>query len=133
MSDEATPRFQGNGPMVSMTVKDLKASLRFYHEVVGFGITQRYEHEGEVRTVALNAGGVIILLNQDDGAKGWDRIKGQGLSMTITTEDVDAVAAAIKAAGGTLEAEPEDKPWGARMFPLTDPDGFKWSISTPMM
>ena len=132
MSDEATPRFQGIGTMVSITVKDLDASLDWYHRVVGFGISQRYEHEGVVLSIILNAGPVIILLNQDDGAKGWDRIKGQGISMTITTEDVDAVAAGIKAAGGTLDAEPEDKPWGARMFPLTDPDGFKWSISTPM-
>ena len=118
--------------MVSLTVKDLAASRKWYHEIVGFAVEQEYEHEGVVRTIALRAGKVHLLLNQDDGAKGWSRVKGEGMSMTITTQDVDAAAARIKAAGGTVGAEPEDKPWGARMFPLTDPDGFKLSISTPM-
>ena len=118
--------------MVSLTVKDLKESRRWYHEVVGFAVDQEYEREGVVTTIALSAGAVLLLLNQDDGAKGWERVKGEGLSMTIMTPDVDAAAERIKAAGGTLGAEPEDKPWGARMFPLTDPDGFKLSISTPM-
>ncbi len=118
--------------MVSLTVKDLMESKRWYHEVVGFAVDQEYEYEGVVRTIALSAGKVLLLINQDDGAKGWERVKGEGFSMTIMTADVDAVAARIKAAGGTLGAEPEDKPWGARMFPLTDPDGFKLAISTPM-
>lgn len=133
MSDAANARFEGHGPMVSMTVKDLDASFDFYHRIVGFGVVEKYERDGVVTTIALRAGGVTVLLNQDDGAKGWDRTKGEGLSMTIMVDDVDAVAEGIKAAGGTLGAEPEDKPWGARMFPLVDPDGFKWSVSTPMM
>lgn len=132
MSDDSAARFDGKGLMVSMTVKDLKTSLDYYTRVVGFGIVQEFENEGVVRTVLINAGNVMLLLNQDDGAKGWERVKGQGLSLTILTEDVDAVAAHIKANGGTLAAEPEDKPWGARMFPLTDPDGFYVTISTPM-
>jgi catechol 2,3-dioxygenase-like lactoylglutathione lyase family enzyme len=70
--------------MVSMTVNDLDASLDWYHRVVGFGIAQKYEHEGVVRTIALSAGNVTILLNQDDGAKGWDRTKGVGLSVGVS-------------------------------------------------
>ena len=129
MSESA---FDAQAMMVSLTVKDLKESKRWYHEVLGFAVDQEYDRDGVVTTIALSAGKVLLLLNQDDGAKGWERVKGEGFSMTIMTTDVDAVAARIKAAGGTLGAEPEDKPWGARMFPLTDPDGFKLAISTPM-
>jgi len=25
--------------------------------------------------------------------------------------------------------EPKDMPWGARVFRVVDPDGFKWSVS----
>ena len=39
---------------------------------------------------------------------------------------------ALKAAGGTLLSEPEDRPWGARMFQFTDLDGFKLGASTPL-
>jgi len=41
-------------------------------------------------------------------------------------------AARIKAAGGLLLSEPEDRPWGARMFQFKDPDGFKLGVSTPL-
>jgi uncharacterized glyoxalase superfamily protein PhnB len=129
MKDSA---LQAESLMVSLTVKDLMASRKWYHEVVGFAVENEYEYEGVVRAIGLRAGKVRVLLNQDDGAKGWDRNKGDGMSMTITTDDVDGAAARIKAAGGTLGAEPEDKPWGARMFPITDPDGFRFAISTPL-
>ncbi|MBC8087462.1 MAG: VOC family protein [Phycisphaerae bacterium] len=116
----------------SLTVKDLQKSLTWYSEVFGFAIDQKYERDGQLRGAALNAGGVRILLNQDDGAKGWDRVKGQGLSfMFSTSQSIDEVANRIKAAGGTLDSEPADMPWGARVFGLSDPDGYKFAVSTP--
>lgn len=72
-----------------------------------------------------------ILLTQDDGAKGLDRVRGDGFSLMITTsQDVDRLAARIKERGGALEAEPVDTPWGGRLFRVRDPDGFKLAIAT---
>jgi uncharacterized glyoxalase superfamily protein PhnB len=83
--------------------------------------------------VALKAGDVQISINQDDGAKGWDRVKGEGFSLRITTDQsVDEIAKRIKELGGTLDSEPADMPWGVRMFRLRDPDGFKLAISSPL-
>ena len=132
-SSTATAReaLVGRELSTSMTVKDLGASTTWYRDVVGFTVDQEYEREGKLRAVAMRAGSVRILLNQDDGAKGWDRVKGQGFSLQITTEQsIDAIADGIKAAGGTLVSEPADMPWGVRMFRLEDPDGYKWSISS---
>jgi uncharacterized glyoxalase superfamily protein PhnB len=98
---------------------------------VGFTVAQRHERDGKLRAVALEAGAVRILINQDDGAKGMNRAKGQGLSLMITTaQNVDQIAKRIKDAGGTLESEPTDMPWGARIFRLRDPDGFSLAISS---
>ena len=114
---------------VSITVKDLQKSTAWYQNVVGFGIERTIEQEGKTIIVSLKAGEVRISLNQDDGAKGWDRIKALGFSINIwTTEDIDAIANRIKASGGKLDSEPVDAPWGARFFRLTDPDGFKLAI-----
>lgn len=122
----------GQSISVSLTVKDLPASRRWYSEVVGFTVDQEYEREGQVRAVALGAGSVRLLINQDDGAKGWERVKGEGVSLMVTTaQDIDTIANGIKARGGTLETEPADMPWGVRMFRLHDPDGFKVAISSP--
>lgn len=132
MTATAREGLVGLGISASITVKDLQASRAWYNEIVGFEIENAYERDGKVFAVALRAGAVRILLNQDDGAKGRDRVMGQGFSLQITTDQsIDAVANRIKAAGGTLVTEPADMPWGVRAFRLEDPDGYKWSISSP--
>lgn len=51
--------------------------------------------------------------------------------MITTTQDIDALAAAIRASGGVLEGDPVTTPWGQRMFRLRDPDGFRFTIASP--
>lgn len=123
--------FEARSLSTSLTVKDLQASLAWYRDVVGFTVSQQHEREGVVRAVSLSAGAVQLLLNQDDGAKGMDRVKGEGFSLMFTTsQDVDAIAKGIAERGGTLDSEPADMPWGARVFRLRDPDGFRLVISS---
>ena len=119
----------------SLTCKDLEASIRFYRDAIGFAVPQTYEHDGKVTAAVVTAGNCQLVLNQDDGKLGWDRIKGQGFYLQINVAalaDVDATADRIKAAGGTLIDEPADRPWGVRMFQFRDLDGFKLGVSTPL-
>ena len=123
--------FRARALQVSLTVKDLEKSLAWYTDVLGFAIDRRHERDGRLAAVSLKAGRVRILLGQDDGAKGWDRVKGQGLSLQFSTvQNVDELASRIKSAGGTLDTEPVDVPWGARVFRVSDPDGFKLVFSS---
>ncbi len=123
--------FRGRELTASLTVKDLQKSLTWYRDVVGFTVNEMYEREGKLMGVSLKAGDVRLLIGQDDGAKGWDRVKGEGFSLQITTaQNVDELAKRIKETGGTLDMEPTDMPWGARVFRLHDPDGFKVAISS---
>jgi uncharacterized glyoxalase superfamily protein PhnB len=135
MSESASPpsgSFQASHLSVSLTVKDLQKSLAWYRDVLGFAEARRIERDGKLRSVALTAGEARISINQDDGAKGWDRVKGEGFSLQITTsQNIDAVAKAIKTRGGTLDSEPADMPWGVRMFRLRDPDGYRFGVSSP--
>lgn len=119
----------------SVTCKDVAASIRWYEQVLGFTVAFPFEHEGTLAGAVITAGNIRIVLNQDDGALGWDRIKGQGFYLQInvaSAADVDAAAERVRAAGGTLIDEPADRPWGARMFQLRDPDGFKLGVSSPL-
>ena len=114
----------------SLTVNDIHASLTWYRDIVGFAVDRNFEREGKLMAVSLKAGDVRILLTQDDGAKGLDRVKGEGFSLRITTDqNIDELANRIKELGGKLESEPETNRWGARVFRLRDPDGFKLTIS----
>ena len=120
---------------VSITCKDLESSIRFYRDGIGFAVQQTFEREGKVVGAIVAAGDCRFVLNQDDGKLGWDRIKGQGFFLQINVAgaaDVDAAAARIQAAGGELLNQPEDRPWGVRMFQFRDPDGFKLGVSTPL-
>ena len=40
---------QGTALSVSFTVKDLKASIAWYRDVLGFTVSQEYERDGAVR------------------------------------------------------------------------------------
>jgi uncharacterized glyoxalase superfamily protein PhnB len=125
--------FEATTVSASLTVNDLEQSRAWYCDVAGFSVARNYEREGKLMAVALKAGGVEMLLTQDDGAKGTDRVKGEGFSlMFTTTQNIDDLANGIKSRGGTLATEPADTPWGARVFRLQDPNGFKLVISSPI-
>ncbi len=120
----------GESLQASLTVKDLQKSRAWYLDVLGFAVDRPIERDGVLRGFALSAGHVHVNLNLDDGAKGWTRTKGEGFSLRLNTaQDVDELARRIRERGGSLDMEPKDMPWGARIFTLRDPDGFKWIIS----
>ena len=115
---------------VSLTVADARQSAAWYRDVLGFAVDREHERDGRLIAVSLRASAIRILLAQDDGAKGSDRAKGEGFSIQITTRQaIDALAGRAKKAGAVLDAEPADM-WGARVFRLRDPDGFRLVISS---
>lgn len=112
------------------TVNDIHRSLAWYQNVLGCIVVERWEKEGQLRGATMRAGAVDFYLGQDDWKMGRDRVKGAGFRIYCTTsQSVDAVAAGIKARGGTLLHEPQDEPWGERDFAIADPDGFRITIS----
>jgi uncharacterized glyoxalase superfamily protein PhnB len=122
--------FVANTLSASLTVAALQTSLAWYRDVLGFTVSRTFERAGTMFAVSLRAGAVPILLTQDDGAKGLDRVKGEGISLRLTTaQNIDELAKRVRERGGTLDSEPADG-WGARVFRLRDPDGFKLVISS---
>ena len=117
--------------MPSLTVNDLQASLAWYRDVLGFIVAEEYKQDGKVLGVRLQAGSTEFLLAQDDFAKGRDRGKGAGFRLfCVTAQDIDELAAAVRARGGKLTQEPTDQPWGTRDFAVVDPYGFNISITS---
>jgi uncharacterized glyoxalase superfamily protein PhnB len=116
--------------MPGLTVDDLAKSIAFY-EALGFSVKDRWEDNGTLLGVMVQAGKLQLGLNQDDWKKGRDRQKGIGTRLNIeTTQSIDAIAARAKAAGVKLDVEPFDTPWKTRQFELTDPSGFKLTVSS---
>ena len=124
-------KLRARGLSVGLTVDDIQKSIAWYRDVVGFHVEEEWEHEGKVMGASLVAGAARLVMSQDDWGKGRDRRKGEGIRMHLATgQDVDEVAARIKASGGRLDSEPADMPWGVRAFAITDPSGFKLTIAS---
>ena len=117
----------------SLTVNDVETSLTWYRGVLGFTVAERWERDGKLLGVGITAGKAFLMLGQDDWKKGRDRSKGQGVRLYCETgQDIDRLAAKIKAQGGVLVQEPRDQEWGVRDIAIDDPDGYHLTIAAKL-
>jgi catechol 2,3-dioxygenase-like lactoylglutathione lyase family enzyme len=111
------------------TVNDVEKSVEWYRDGLGFFVAERWEEDGRLGGVMLKAGACEFGLSQDDFSKGRERAKGVGFRLWCsTTQDVDAIAARLKAFGGKIVEEPGNR-WDTYSFTAQDPDGFKITIT----
>lgn len=130
MATTTTETLQATSISTGLTVNDLQASIRFF-EGLGFTVGERWERDGTLRGVEMKAGDHVINLAQDDWQKGRDRQKGVGMRLYLsTTQNIDDIAARARAAGIKIDTEPHDTDWGTRAFEVTEPSGFKMTISS---
>jgi uncharacterized glyoxalase superfamily protein PhnB len=116
----------------SLTVDDLQQSIKFF-EGLGFAVEDRYEEQGKLLGVMLRAGDAHLGLSQDDWKKGRDREKGVGLRFYIgTKQNIDQIASRARTAGVKLDSDPHETEWKTRAFDVTEPSGFKITISSEM-
>lgn len=122
-----TLRFRSIMPI--LTVNDIEHSTAWYCDGLGFYLAERWEKSGKLEGVRLKAGACEFGLSQDNFGKGRDRTKGVGFRLWCnTSQDVDAVAARLRAFGGTIAEEPGDR-YNEYGFTAQDPDGFKITIT----
>ncbi len=123
-AEESVPAFRvKNVHHILLTVKDLDASIHFYHEVLGLTLDQQY------KTFAmLRAGEFGIYLSikpwafDKQGAE-----KGAGIFPHFEVDNMDALVIRLKSSGVTILQEPKAYSWGKECFAL-DPDGYQWSF-----
>jgi uncharacterized glyoxalase superfamily protein PhnB len=130
MAKTTNTTLRGKNVMPSLTVDNLQRSLDFFGGL-GFEVEEKWEENGKLLGATLKAGEARLGINQDDGKKGGNRVKGVGMRLYIEAADnIDEVAARAKAAGIT-STEPHDTDWGSRAFDVTEPSGFALTISSP--
>lgn len=112
------------------TVDDVERSLAWYQDILGFVVKERWVSGGTLQGAELVAGDVTFMIGQDDWKKGRDRAKGEGVRIYCSTnQDIDRLAADIKARGGKLSQEPKNQSWGMRDVAIDDPDGYRITIA----
>ena len=107
---------------VILYVSDLAASVTFYREVAG--LDHRFTDAGYAE---FGTGATRFALYETRRAE-WltdhPVQPGPAGEIVLLVEDVDAVAASLRARGVALLAGPTDRPWGHRTLHIADPDGF---------
>jgi catechol 2,3-dioxygenase-like lactoylglutathione lyase family enzyme len=113
-------------------VHDPELALTFYRDALGLELRNDVARDG-FRWLTVGAasqpGVSIILTNYLQGSPAdVDNVaalvaKGALNSVHFSTSDLDAVFAAVGAAGGEIVQEPTTQPWGARDCSFRDPSG----------
>ena len=118
--------------MITLGVKDLATSVRFYKEGLGF---PQMESPPEVAFFTLN-GTWLGLYNREALAKdatvksGGSGFNSFTLSHNVETEeDVDTIIRKAIEAGASIVKEPQKASWGGYSGYFKDPDGHLWEVA----
>lgn len=119
---------------LTLAVRDLDASRRFYLD--GLGWTADLEVEGDVVMIRVGEKVMLSLWDRDHfQAEVGAVMEGDGVPpFTIahnvaSTEEVDKVLAAARAAGADPVHEGVQREWGGYTGYFADPDGFRWEVA----
>ena len=140
--------------IITLGVSDLKRSLAFYRDGLGFP-THEYKDDAGIVFFKLE-GTWLALYPKDELVKDlgqeieltglqneqesknllspqWERIKVRG-GVTMahnvkSREEVDAVVQQAVSAGATLVKKPQDVFWGGYSGYFADPDGHLWEVA----
>ena len=109
---------------VTFRVLNMKASVRFYKDVLGMETVYGGEYAFFSSLRAKNAAYPILNLEQGRSVPGWGR-------MIFYVADVDAFWEYLWGKGFNPE-KPRDASWGERYFHMPDPDGHELSFARPI-
>ena len=132
----ATPWFK-----VGLQVEDVEAAASFYGGLGFERVGAVPNEQGDPVLVILQKGEVNLIVDALVGLPFPDtarerKIKrgprGLGVAIGLVVDDLDAVLGYCTDAGCEIVSEPEDTPWGDRVFSCLDPFGYEWEISFPL-
>lgn len=104
-----------------IVVTDLDRSVAFY-ERLGFVVSRWGEY-------ARLQGKDGMYIGMEQRA---DATAGSSVELVVHVDDVDRRFDELRAAGVAFDGEPDDQEWGARHVWLTDPDGNRLSLFSPI-
>ncbi len=112
---------------------DAAAALDFYGRAFGaVELTRIVADDGRIGHAELAIGDVRLYVSDEHpelGVVSPRTLGGTSVTLHLDVTDVDAVHAAVVAAGAESLSEPADQPHGARRGVVRDPYGHRWMLS----
>lgn len=117
-----------NAGIITEQLAETKA---FYTEVLGFGVTFENEFYLLLHTQDHKAEISFLLPDHPSQQPLFHKpFPGQGMYLTIETDDVDKLYNELKQKGAEIRIELRNEPWGDRHFAIQDPNGIGIDIVT---
>ncbi len=114
------------GPdFISLQVREVSSSRRFYTELLGFTVDERFDTPDfvlfDTHSIPFGLGQARVDLNQVPQP-------GTGVALWLDCDNVDELYSKLVAAGTTIITPPFDGPFGRTMI-ISDPDGYRITIN----
>ena len=123
------------GAWPTLSYRDAESALHFLTAVVGF--TESVVHRGGAERPIAHAellwpDGGGIMFGSEPAEPRWSGSAGGPGTGTVylSTDELDALAGRVSAAGWPVLREPTDTDYGSREFAFLDPEGNAWSVGT---
>lgn len=107
----------------TISVNNMDESLKFYHEVVGLTINQRFQAGPNVEITFLGNGETEVELICDKDVK--DVNIGHGISLGFEVNNVDEMMSFVKEKGIEIHSGPFQPNPSTKFFYILDPNGLK--------
>jgi PhnB protein len=117
-------------------VADARAAVEWYLDVLGAEVTYAPIEmpDGRIGHVELAVNGARWMMSDEFAEANVappDPARGNAVSLHLTVDDVDTLAARAQAAGARLDRGPEDNPRVGRVAVFRDPFGHRWFLNQP--
>ena len=106
-------------------VTNLRDSLEFYHEILGFDLGEMYPDEYNPIFVPMFIDGHKLMLKEVEvelPSFHKHSVCGSGIQLFLEVPNVDETYARLRQSAQVID-QIADRPWG-RTFSITDPDGY---------
>ncbi len=108
---------------VTINVKDLEESVKFYQEVVGLPLVNRFPAGPNMEIVFLGEGETLVELIHD--AANTDITIGKDISIGFAVDSLDDMMDFVKDKGIEIESGPFEPNPNTRFFFVLDPNGLR--------
>jgi uncharacterized glyoxalase superfamily protein PhnB len=112
-----------------LAVRDLRASTRFYMDVLG---CRRDFGDGSDGWSFLSRDGFRVMLGECPGERPASELGDHSYVAYLTVEGVDRLHEELSARGANVISAPANQPWGMREFAIRTPDGHRITVGEPI-
>ena len=127
---------QAASPIVPyLFYEDVQRAVTFMEEALGFRVvfTSPDPAGGLAHAQLAHGSGRVMLGHAGPGGLGLvkraDTLPALHAGVYVFVDDVDAHCTRARGAGARILQEPDDRPWGDRMYCAADPEGQFWMFA----